>query len=108
MLRFGPAAALIFVVLAGPAMTQAPDWPTEKCQRYSRAWDDALRRTGGKGLGEAFQEAHSAFLAGGCSGLREVCPRTRAELEMANTLTMLALNAGMSGTFLPFKCRPRS
>jgi len=107
-MRLIRAAALSFLALTNPALAQSIDWPAEKCRRYSHAWRDALIRTGAKGLGEDFLSAHSAFIAAGCVGPREVCPRSPEELEMANTMTVLALNAGMSGTFLPFACRTRS
>jgi hypothetical protein len=107
-MRLIQAAALSFLVLKNPALAQSVDWPAEKCRRYSHAWHDALIHPGAKGLGKDFLSAHSAFISAGCAGPREVCPRSPEELEMANTMTMLALNAGMSGTFLPFARRTRS
>lgn len=105
-----PLFIALLLMLALPGFAQQretrPDWATEKCDRYTKAWKNALHRTKGVGLGDDFLKAHSTFLADGCTGLRAVCPRSAAELEMANVMTMLALNAGMSGSFLPFACRP--
>lgn len=91
-----------------PAAAQVPraeSWTVEKCNRYKKAWADALERFGRKGLGPEFIERHEAFLAGGCSDLTGVCPRSKEELDLANVLTIRAMNAGMGSTFLPFACR---
>ncbi|CAH0308243.1 hypothetical protein [Roseomonas sp. CECT 9278] len=92
------------MLCAAPAQAQAPDWPAEKCRRYAEAWSAATQRLGTAGLSPAFIAAHGAFIASGCRE-RAVCPRSTAEIAMADTMTLLALNAGMSGTFLPFICR---
>ena len=44
-------------------------------------------------------------LAGGCLGPADICPRAGAETELANLLTIRAMNAGMASTFLPWACR---
>jgi hypothetical protein len=95
-------AALFALLVAAP--TQAQDWPAEKCRRYAQAWDAAAEHRGTQGLSPGFLAAHATFLASGCRE-RAVCPRSAAEIAMADTMTLLALNAGMSGTFLPFICR---
>jgi hypothetical protein len=99
----GPFFVAAALICAGPAW--ARDWPAEKCRRYSEAWVAATQRIGTVGLSAEFLAAHGAFLASGCRE-RAACPRSRAEIAMADTMTVLALNAGMSGTFLPFICRP--
>jgi hypothetical protein len=98
-----PALALAALFAATPALAQ--DWPAEKCRRYAEAWDAASRHRGTTGLSRDFLDAHDAFIASGCRD-RRACPRSQAEIAMADTMTVLALNAGMSGTFLPFICRP--
>lgn len=80
-------------------------WTEEKCVRYRRAWSEFLARRGRQGLGSGFVEAHEAFLASGCTARADVCPRSPEELDAANMLTIAAMNAGMSATFLPFACR---
>ena len=109
MRRCALAAALLGAVTAGETavaqMRSAPSWPEEKCARYRKAWTEALARQGQKGLGKAFLESHRAFLDSGCTGRADVCPRSAEELNLANILTIRAMNAGMASTFLPFACR---
>ncbi len=98
------AAALAFA--QGPSRAQpAQDWPTVKCARYKAAWADALARRGRRGLSDDFIASHDAFLASGCTARADVCPRSPEELDLANVLTVLAMNAGTASTFLPFACR---
>ncbi len=91
-----------------PALAQKPypfTRPEVKCERYTKAWNQALARRSTKGLGETFMTSHAAFLASGCTARADVCPRSAEELEMANTLVLMAMSEGMSSTFLPFACR---
>ena len=99
---------VLFVVLAQrPSAAQpAQSWPEVKCERYKKAWADALARRGARGLSEDFIASHEAFLASGCTARANVCPRSAEELDLANVLTVLAMNAGTASTFLPFACRP--
>jgi hypothetical protein len=62
-------------------------------------------RFGTVGLGPAFIELHDAFIASGCTGASDVCPRSDREIEIANILTIAAINAGTASTFPPFACR---
>lgn len=82
-----------------------PDWPAVKCELYRKAWQDVLAQRGSAGLGEAFIERNEAFIASGCTARADVCPRTAQELAVANILSLRAMNAGMTGSFLPFACR---
>ncbi|CAH1678197.1 exported hypothetical protein [Hyphomicrobiales bacterium] len=103
------ATVLAFALLGnGFATAQqgpAPDWPTEKCNRYKKAYEQALNRQGKQGLSPEFLASHDAFLAANCQARAEVCARSKQELDLANTLVLMAMNSGMSGTFLPFYCR---
>jgi hypothetical protein len=83
---------------------QQRSWTEEKCVRYARDWREALHRRGPDGLSPAFRERHAAFLAGGCRGPRDVCPLTAKDFELANILTIRAMNFGAASTFLPFSC----
>lgn len=76
-----------------------------KCQRYRAIWADLLARRGRAGLGAEFLGRHEAFLASGCEARPDVCPRSEAELAVANALVIAAMNAGAPSTFLPFACR---
>ncbi len=100
MLRLLP---LFMLLSAGPAAARS--WTEEKCERYSHAWAEVEQRQGTQGLSGPFLAAHAAFLAGGCRE-RAACPRTPQDYARADLMTVLALNAGISGTFLPFICRP--
>ena len=80
-------------------------WSEVKCSRYKTAWSAVLARRGTKGLGRAFLDSHEAFLASGCTASADVCPRSPEELDLANVMVVLAMNAGTASTFLPFACR---
>jgi hypothetical protein len=85
--------------------TQPKSWPEVKCERYTKAWSEALARRGTRGLGQEFLERHEAFLASGCTTRADVCPRSREELDLANMMVVAAMNAGTASTFPPFACR---
>ncbi len=97
---------LVWPGSSGP-MAQTPNdkWRAEKCQRYGKAWVEALRRFGTTGLGDEFRTRHEAFLASGCTGAHDVCPRSPQEFDMANIMVIQAMNAGTASTFPPFGCR---
>jgi hypothetical protein len=80
-------------------------WTAQKCARYRQAWTDVQARRGIHGIGPEFLERHEAFLASGCTAKGEVCPKSPEELDLANVLTVAAMNAGTASTFLPFACR---
>ena len=80
-------------------------WRETKCERYRQAWAEVKRRFGTEGLGPAFMARHDAFIASGCTADADVCPRSDREIEIANVLTVAAMNAGTASTFLPFSCR---
>lgn len=111
----GRLAAPFFMIAAVAAALFAPQaraqesgaatpWQTEKCARYTAAWDKTLAERGTHGLGAAFLERHAAFIAGGCTGTHDVCPRSPAELDLANIMIVHSMNAGMASTFAPFGC----
>ncbi len=99
-------AAVLVLLAVTDSNGQPRSWTEEKCHRYSQAAADALRRWGTDGLGRDFLDRHARFIASGCTGEADVCPRSPREIELANILTVRALNAGMASTFLPFACRP--
>ena len=101
-------AASLIAGAAGPGLAQpAPpeNWPAVKCERYTKAYAEALARFGRKGLGQPFLDSHEAFLASGCSIRGEVCPRSTEELNLANVMVIMGMNQGMASTFMPFACR---
>ncbi len=113
------AILALAILLAGnlPGAAQAPTCPRttrrsrqpsrlKKCQRYREAWNYAVKRRGTEGLSPEFLERHEAFFANGCVTSTKVCPRAKAEFDMANALVALGMNAGMASTFFPFSCSP--
>lgn len=105
--KAGLAAAMAILASAAATAQQSgsTDWPTEKCNRYKKAYDQSIARLGKKGLGAEFLASHDAFLASNCQARAEVCARSKEELDLANRLVVMAMNSGMSSTFLPFNCR---
>ena len=90
---------------APPASGQPKrSWAEEKCVRYGKGWSEALKRFGKAGLGPDFLARHEAFIVSGCSGPHDVCARSPEELKMANTMVIVAMNAGTASTFPPFGC----
>ncbi|MBF9195981.1 hypothetical protein [Microvirga terrestris] len=85
--------------------TPPKSWPEVKCERYEKAWIEALARRGRQGLSPEFIERHEAFLASGCTTQADVCPRSAEELGLANIMVVAAMNAGTASTFPPFACR---
>lgn len=91
---------------ASIASAKAPaHWHDIKCARYTSAWRQTLARFGTAGLGRPFLAAHDAFLASNCTRAADVCPRSAAELKLANIMVVLSMNAGTASTFPPFACR---
>ena len=103
-LRFRAVRTLPLLLLLSVQPAVARSWGEEKCDRYARAWSEVLQRRGSAGLSPEFLGSHAAFLNSGCRE-RSVCPRSREEIAVADLLTVLAVNAGLAGTFLPFICR---
>lgn len=99
------AMTIICSTTAFAQQTSTTDWPTEKCNRYRKAYDQSIGRLGKTGLGPEFLASHDAFLASNCQARAEVCARSKEELDLANRLVLMAMNSGMSSTFLPFNCR---
>ncbi len=102
------AALIATSALPGHAQPAPPEnWPAIKCERYTKAYAEALSKLGRKGLSPDFLDAHEAFLASGCSIKGEVCPRSAEELNLANVMVVMVMNQGMASTFMPFACPKR-
>jgi hypothetical protein len=100
-------ATIIMAGLNAPlhAADEPDNWPAIKCARYSKIWSQAMSRMGREGLSPAFLTRHEAFLASGCTAKADVCARSDREVEVANAMIIMAMNAGMASTFPPFACR---
>src|SRR3954463_5221823 len=79
-------------------------WPEKKCGFYRKAWHELLDLSGRKGITPAFVEGNEAFIAAGCSNGADVCPSSAEDIDLANKLTMAAMNFGTASSFLPFIC----
>lgn len=83
-------------------------WRAQKCLLYKRAWDAAYLAVDQQDVSEEFLSRNASFLAAGCRERVAVCPRSKAEFDMANMLTIMTMNEGMASTFVPFSCRADS
>ena len=103
--RLGLALAFVTAGTAPAVHGQAaPDaWSVETCARYTAAWHQMQPDTR-PGIGPTFLRDHAAFLASGCMAGR-VCPTSKAEIALADTLSLMAVAEGTAGSFLPFNCR---
>lgn len=111
MRRASALVPILASLFAASAAVQAqgyassPEWRAEKCRRYGAAWDRIQNGRGTRDLSAEFLNRHAAFLASGCTSPADVCPRGKAELDVANLLVMMAMGEGMASTFLPFSCK---
>lgn len=99
----GLAAVLGAALSFGTASALASTWSERKCELYTAAWNDATRGSGLAGISAEFLASHADFLASGCRA-GTVCPRGRAEVALADLLSLMAVAEGMAGSFLPFRC----
>ena len=109
MIRRGACLALLLTVvcaLAAPAGAAEAkrSWRAEKCFRYGRDWNEALRRFSRAGLSPQFIDGVAAFIGSDCASLDKICPRTAKDREFVDILAIRVVNEGMSTTFLPFGC----
>lgn len=93
------------LALAAPQAAMAQDdWTFRKCALYGDAWTHLTGSGLPDGVSEGFVAAHDAFLASGCQDRGLVCPRSEAERDLADMLSLMAVAEGMAGSFLPFGC----
>jgi hypothetical protein len=102
-LSFVLPALCLTVSAAGAQTPQPTEWQMTKCRVYSQALE-RLKRDGIEGLSASFLDENAAFIGTGCMQRTPVCPRTPADLDAANILTIATMNAGAASTFLPFDC----
>ena len=102
---FTVAIAAAFVHLVEAPVDAAQSWTEVKCARYTEGARRVMRRQASTGVSREFLDRHEAFLASNCSARADICPATQEEIALADTLTILAVNGGTAGTFLPFSCR---
>ncbi|UUP16345.1 hypothetical protein [Nitratireductor thuwali] len=97
------AAIPIHAADADPEYNRA--WRQKKCALYDGFQREAAARLNGGGLGTAFLEAQEAFIRSGCTERVKICPASPQELDFANIVSLQMMNAGATGSFLPFECR---
>ena len=101
------AAALVALAAgrasADPAAAKR-DWTEEKCFRYARDWNEALRRFGAEGLSPRFLAGNTEFIRARCRRPDPICPATAKDRKLVDALSIRVVNEGMSTTFLPFDC----
>ncbi|EKF40314.1 hypothetical protein NA8A_21341 [Nitratireductor indicus C115] len=97
------AASAVFVSVPSPVVAQE-SWPEKKCRLFSEFKADILAQLGIKGMSEAFLKAQDDFITGGCRTRIPICPVTAEEIEFSNLLSLQMMNAGATGSFLPFSC----
>jgi hypothetical protein len=96
-------AATFLMTVAGRGDAPRTEWQITKCRVYSEALE-RLKEAGWEELSASFLEENAAFVQKGCVARIAVCPRTRADLDAANILTIASMNAGTASSFLPFDC----
>jgi hypothetical protein len=105
-------ALILAVACAGlgtPCLASAKDgapddWATQKCSLYADAWQWVVDTRDLRGVGAGFMATHQAFVDSGCNAALTTCPQTKAEIALADLLTVLSMNEGMASTFAPFAC----
>lgn len=102
--RLAAPFVILALVLSGPASAQPSEQHARTCATYAASWTEALSRFGRPGLSIGFLAQHDAFIARGCRAPRDVCPRSQAELDLANAMTIAAMNSRTAGSFAPFNC----
>ncbi len=107
---------LLFAVLMLPVFgasaqqsvqPSAGTWAQKKCSFYAKAWHDLLSMSAGGDVTRAFIAGNEGFIAAGCSNGADVCPSSKGDIDLANRLTVAAMNFGTASSFLPFVCRTR-
>jgi hypothetical protein len=109
-MRGRSASLLLAAMLVVPGMTAGltradESWPAQKCAFYAKAWTELLELSGRADITDGFISGNEAFIAAGCSNGADVCPTSKGDIELANQLTVAAMNFGTASSFLPFVCR---
>ncbi|MBV17085.1 MAG: hypothetical protein CMO05_06365 [Thalassospira sp.] len=79
-------------------------WRETKCTLYQENRDETRAAMPANATSNAFNQQEDAFIASGCTERIYVCPHSKAELAYANLMSIKMMNAGATGSFLPFVC----
>lgn len=101
---------LISVVLPiGLSLThsnaQSASWRETKCALYQTHRDELRSKVPANTFSAAFDQQEAAFVASGCTERVYACPHSKAELDYANLMSVVMMNEGTTGSFLPFGCQ---
>lgn len=102
---FAAALACAALPSADKATAAQKTWPERKCEFYAKAWRELLDLFGRTGITAGFIKGNEDFIAAGCSNGADACPESKADIDLANKLTMASMNFGTASSFLPFVCR---
>lgn len=80
------------------------DWTIRKCALYAAAWQDVKKTHDLTAASAGFLARHQVFIDLGCPEGMRVCAVTPRDIEFADLMTILSVNEGMAGTFVPFGC----
>ena len=98
-----------FITPIGLAITEShaqnANWRATKCALYQTHRDDIRAQMPANATSTAFDDQEDEFVASGCTARAYVCPQNRAELEYANLMSVVMMNEGATGSFLPFACK---
>jgi len=98
-----PATALLTTLLTTTDAHSAT-WRETKCALYQDNRDETRAHMPANATSNAFNQQEDAFIASGCTERIYVCPHSKAELAYANLMSIKMMNAGATGSFLPFVC----
>ena len=90
---------------AGTTVEARSDWQRKKCEVYRQAFIEILDHVGREGVSDVFMARNQEFIDSGCLADVDACPGTKADIEVANGLTIASMNAGAASSFSPFRCR---
>ena len=79
-------------------------WRETKCTLYQDNRNETRAAMPANATSNAFNQQEDAFIASGCTERIYVCPHSKAELAYANLMSIKMMNAGATGSFLPFVC----
>jgi hypothetical protein len=98
----GVVLVVSYVQMAQAGQSAAASWTEKKCRLFTNF---SIENGGeGSGLGQDFLTRQNRFIQSGCVARIHVCPTSPAELDYANRMSILMINEGATGSFLPFLC----
>ncbi|WP_417823563.1 hypothetical protein [Thalassospira lucentensis] len=97
-------ATALLTTLLTTTDAHSATWRETKCTLYQDNRDETRAAMPANATSNAFNQQEDAFIASGCTERIYVCPHSKAELAYANLMSIKMMNAGATGSFLPFVC----